>query len=258
MVKPKKYLGQHFLRDENIAQKTADSLSANDIQNVLEIGPGTGVLTKYLMNRAFNLHVIEIDDESIDYLKATYPELSDKIIHADFLKTDLTGLFNGEFAIIGNFPYNISNLILFKIYENRTLIPEMCGMFQKEVAERICSKPGSKVFGILSVLIQAFYDVEYLFTVSENVFFPPPKVKSAVIRMQRRDDYSLNCDEALFLKVVKTGFNQRRKTLRNSLKSLTDTRSIEDELFSKRPEQLNVESFVKLTNLIKKQIDQNG
>lgn len=253
-VRAKKHLGQHFLNDENIAKKIADTLTLNNYETVLEIGPGMGVLTKYLLEKDVDTYVIEIDTESVAYLQAHYLKLSNKIIEKDFLKYDLNQVFqNKPFAIIGNFPYNISSQILFKTLEMRDQIPEFSGMFQKEVAERACATHGNKTYGILSVLVQAFYDTEYLFTVSENVFTPPPKVKSGVMRMIRKENYSLPCDEKMFFRVVKTAFQQRRKTLRNSLKSfnLDDTiRAM--EIFNKRPEQLAVNDFIDLTLLIEK------
>ncbi len=253
-VKAKKHLGQHFLTDENIAEKIADSLSENRYEHVLEIGPGMGVLTKYLIKKKFTTTVIEIDKESIDYLKVHYLNLTNRIINDDFLKIDITKLFNGEqFAIIGNFPYNISSQIVFKTIEFRDQIPELCGMFQKEVAQRIAEKPGPKSYGILSVLTQAFYDVEYLFTVPPSVFNPPPKVDSGVIRLIRKDNFSLPVDVPFFFKVVKTAFNQRRKTLRNSLKSFQLSDKLrEDAIFAKRPEQLSVHQFIELTQSIVK------
>jgi 16S rRNA (adenine1518-N6/adenine1519-N6)-dimethyltransferase len=251
-VKAKKHLGQHFLNDESIAQRIADALTLNGYKIVLEIGPGMGVLTKYLLEKPIETYVIEIDTESVDYLRTHYLKLSDKIISQDFLKYDLSkDLSNEPFAIIGNFPYNISTQIVFKTLELRDQIPEFSGMFQKEVAERICSKKGSKVYGILSVLAQAFYDVEYLFTVDEHVFTPPPKVKSGVMRMIRKENYHLPCDEKLLFTVVKTAFNQRRKTLRNSLKSLNLSDNLrEDSIFDLRPEQISVEQFIELTQKI--------
>lgn len=251
-VQPKKYLGQHFLTDKNIAEKIVNSLSFENYSHVLEIGPGMGVLTDFLINQQkANLHVIEIDRESVAYLKEKYPALESNIISADFLKEDLKQYFTDTFAIIGNFPYNISSQIVFKIIENRDIVPESVGMFQKEVAERIVAKPGNKIYGILSVLTQAFYDIEYLFTVSEGVFNPPPKVKSAVIRMKRNNVSQLDCDEKLFFQVVKAGFNQRRKTLRNSLKSFGIT--TETDMLQKRAEQLSVKDFVYLTQLAEKE-----
>lgn len=251
-VKAKKHLGQHFLNDESIAQRIADSLTLQGYQKVLEIGPGMGVLTKYLLEKPIETYVIEIDTESVEYLQTHYLKLSDKIISQDFLKYDIAKAMGGEpFAIIGNFPYNISTQIVFKTLELRDQIPEFSGMFQKEVAERICSKSGSKVYGILSVLAQAFYDVEYLFTVDEHVFTPPPKVKSGVMRMIRKAQYQLDCDEKLLFTVVKTAFNQRRKTLRNSLKSLNLSENLrEDSIFDLRPEQISVEQFIGLTQKI--------
>ena len=248
-VRAKKHLGQHFLKDEFIAEKIANTLTEKGYKNVLEIGPGMGVLTKYLLKKKYTTSVIEIDTESIEYLKAHYLNLSSRIIEADFLKIDIQKIFKGEqFAIIGNFPYNISTQIVFKAIENRKFVTELCGMFQKEVAQRIAEKPGSKTYGILSVLTQAFFEVEYLFTVPPSVFNPPPKVNSGVIRLIRKDDYSLPVDVAFFFKVVKTAFNQRRKTLRNSLKSFQLSDKLrEDTIFALRPEQLSVHQFVTLT-----------
>jgi 16S rRNA (adenine1518-N6/adenine1519-N6)-dimethyltransferase len=256
-VKAKKHLGQHFLKDENIAQKIANTLSYEGYSKILEIGPGTGVLTKYLLDKTVTTFVIEIDTESVEYLKANFLNLSDRIIEKDFLKYDLTSTFKSEqFAVIGNFPYNISTQILFKTLEMRDQIPEFSGMFQKEVAKRICQTEGSKAYGILSVLTQAFYNVEYLFTVPPQVFSPPPKIESGVLRLKRKENYNLSCDEKLFYKVVKTGFNQRRKTLRNSLKSFNLSENLKaNVIFDKRPEQLSVKAFIELTNLIEN--DQN-
>lgn len=253
-VRAKKHLGQHFLNDESIASKIADSLSLEGYKHILEIGPGMGVLTKYLLKKDITTHVIEIDRESVDYLKANYLNLNDRIIEKDFLKYDLKEVFNDEpFAIIGNFPYNISSQILFKTLEMRDQIPEFSGMFQKEVALRICSKEGSKVYGILSVLTQAFYEAEYLFTVPPSVFNPPPKVDSGVLHLKRKENFTLTCDEKLFFKVVKIGFQQRRKTLRNSLKTFNLSDNLKaNVIFDQRPEQLSVEQFVLLTQLIEK------
>jgi 16S rRNA (adenine1518-N6/adenine1519-N6)-dimethyltransferase len=255
-VKAKKYLGQHFLKDENIAKNIADTLTETGYENVLEIGPGMGVLTKYLLEKKFTAWVIEIDDESVTYLQAHYLHLSNRIISGDFLKMDLSKLCGGKsFAIIGNFPYNISSQIIFKAIENKELVPEICGMFQKEVAQRITEKEGNKTYGILSVLTQAFYEAEYLFTVPPHVFNPPPKVESGVIRLIRKENFALPVNEALFFKVVKTAFNQRRKTMRNSLKSLQLSDKLrEDAIFAQRPEQLSVEQFIQLT----KSIEQDG
>ncbi len=251
-VKAKKHLGQHFLKDESIAKAIADTLSLEGYNDVLEIGPGMGVLTKYLLDKSTNTYVIEIDTESVVYLDANYPKLKDKIISKDFLKYNINQIFEGkQFAIIGNFPYNISTQIVFRTLEFRHQIPEFSGMFQKEVAERICEKKGSKTYGILSVLAQAFYDAEYLFTVDEHVFNPPPKVKSGVMRLRRKEDYSLPCGEKLFFTVVKTAFQQRRKTLRNSLKTLNLSDNLrEDKVLDLRPEQLSVEDFIALTQKI--------
>ena len=241
-VTPKKYLGQHFLKDECIAKKIVDAIQSN-CKNILEIGPGTGALTHFLLqdkNRSFS--VVEIDRESVEYLKKKYPNLH--IIIGDFLKLDLNNIYTEELIIIGNFPYNISSQIMFKILEHKNRVIELVGMFQKEVAERITSKPGKKSYGILSVLLQAFYDIDFLFTVNEDSFNPPPKVKSGVIRMVRNPQKKLHCDEILFKKVVKTAFNQRRKTLRNSLKSFSFTEEYRNNpIFALRPEQLSVEQF---------------
>jgi len=251
-VRAKKHLGQHFLKDENIAEKIADSLTEKGYDTVLEIGPGMGVLTKYLLKKDMTTYVIEIDTESVDYLKAHYLNLANRIISENFLKINISEYFKDKpFAIIGNFPYNISSQILFKTLENKHQIPEFCGMFQKEVAKRIVEKPGSKVYGILSVLTQAFYDTEYLFTVPPSVFNPPPKVDSGVIRLIRKENYTLPVDEKLFYKVVKTAFNQRRKTIRNSLKTFNLSDKLrEDAIFAKRPEQLSVQQFISLTQKI--------
>ena len=248
-VRAKKYLGQHFLRDEGIARQIADSLTGNT-HHVLEIGPGMGVLTKYLCNRPdLDFHAIEIDMESVDYLHQHYPSLH--VIEGDFLALDLTTLFPEPFAIIGNFPYNISSQILFKLYDNRNQVPELVGTFQKEVAERVAAPAGNKSYGILSVLLSAYYDIEYLFTVPEHVFTPPPKVKSAVIRMRRNGVQSLGCDEALFARVVKAGFNQRRKTLRNALQQLQmPLTGVPADLLAKRAEQLSVDQFVTVTQIL--------
>ncbi|MBT4869631.1 MAG: 16S rRNA (adenine(1518)-N(6)/adenine(1519)-N(6))-dimethyltransferase RsmA [Polaribacter sp.] len=260
-VKAKKHLGQHFLKDERIAKNIADALTEKGYENVLEIGPGMGVLTKYLLQKKAKVTVMEIDRESVAYLKDTFPiehiklnTSSDKfdIIAGDFLKFDLSKIFKKkQVAIIGNFPYNISTQIVFKAIENRAYVPEFSGMFQKEVAKRIAEKEGSKVYGILSVLTQAFFEVSYLFTVPPSVFDPPPKVDSGVIRLIRKKDYSLPVDEKLFFRVVKTAFNQRRKMLRSSLKSLNLSDSLkEDPIFAKRPEQLSVQEFIILTQKI--------
>ena len=260
-VRAKKHLGQHFLKDENIASKIADTLSYEGYEHLVEIGPGTGILTKYLLAKPVHLLALDLDRESIDYLNTSFlkeeAELSGRkekfeIVQGDFLKFDLLSHFgNNAFAVIGNFPYNISSQILFKVLELRSIIPEFAGMFQKEVAERICAGPGSKTYGILSVLTQAFYSTEYLFSVSPGVFSPPPKVESGVIRLQRRENYMLPCDEAMFFRVVKTAFNQRRKTLRNSLKAFDLSDNLkEDAIFGRRPEELAVADFTALTEKI--------
>ena len=248
-VKAKKFLGQHFLTDESVALRIVESLTGRT-PNLIEIGPGMGVLTKYLIqNSALNFHVIEIDRESVAWLHEHYPSLN--VIEGDFLKLDLNYLFHDTFAVIGNFPYNISSQILFRVFECRNQAIEVVGMFQKEVAERVAAGPGSKTYGILSVLLSAFYDIEYLFTVSEHVFNPPPKVKSAVIRLIRNDVKSLECDESLFVRVVKAGFNQRRKTLRNALRSAgLPIERVDEAFLSKRAEQLSVSEFVTITKII--------
>lgn len=260
-VKAKKYLGQHFLTDERIAENIANALTEEGYHHVLEIGPGMGVLTKYLLKKKVKTTVLELDKESVAYLKDVFPieqlhlnttKENFEIIEGDFLKKEIQQLFKQEqVAIIGNFPYNISSQIVFKAIENRAYVPEFAGMFQKEVAKRIAEKEGSKVYGILSVLTQAFYDVEYLFTVPPSVFNPPPKVDSGVIRLIRKKDYSLPVDEKLFFRVVKTAFNQRRKMLRSSLKSFKLSDSLkEDPIFARRPEQLSVQEFILLTEKI--------
>jgi len=244
-VRAKKHLGQHFLKDENIAAKIAGSLSS-DTKQVLEVGPGTGVLTKYLLKQNFEkLVAVEIDRESATFLRSNYPQLGEGLIETDFLRMDMTCLFVGQFSIIGNFPYNISSQIFFRILENHDRVNEAVGMIQKEVAMRIAALPGKKDYGILSVLLQAWYDIEYLFTVDSSVFIPPPKVQSAVIRLQRNQTQNLGCDEKLYLQVVKTAFNQRRKTLHNALKPLGEYNG---EFAGKRAEQLSVIQFVSLTN----------
>ncbi len=260
-VRAKKHLGQHFLKDEDIAKKIGNSLTENGYNTILEIGPGMGMLTKYLLEKKAKITVMEIDRDSVAYLKDDFKNehlnldtssSNFEIIEGDFLKQDLTTFFNKQqIAIIGNYPYNISSQIIFKAIEFREYVPELSGMFQKEVAKRIAEKEGSKVYGIISVLTQAFFDVEYLFTVPPAVFNPPPKVDSGVIRLVRKKDFSLSVDEKLFFRVVKTAFNQRRKMLRSSLKSfnLSDTLK-EDTIFAMRPEQLSVDEFIKLTHKI--------
>ena len=250
-VKPKKSLGQHFLKDNNIANKIVESLDQNS-KNVLEIGPGTGILTRFLIKKKYNLKLVEIDNESVLFLINQLGIDENIIIENDFLKLDLQKVFGGNnFSIIGNFPYNISSQIVFKILEYRTMVSEMCGMFQYEVAERICESEGTKKYGILSVLTQAFFDVELLFEVSNHLFIPPPKVNSAVILFKRKQVINLDCDEKLFFKIVKLSFQQRRKTIRNSLKKINLSNNLrEDSIFDNRPEQLSVNQFVKLTKLV--------
>jgi 16S rRNA (adenine1518-N6/adenine1519-N6)-dimethyltransferase len=257
-VRAKKHLGQHFLKDESIAKDIADALTENGYDHVLEIGPGMGVLTKYLLQKKPKITVMELDRDSVAYLKDVFPiehlnlntsKEKFEIIEGDFLKKEIQEIFQKkQVAIIGNFPYNISTQIVFKAIENREFVPEFAGMFQKEVAKRIAEKEGSKVYGILSVLTQAFFDVEYLFTVPPTVFDPPPKVDSGVIRFIRKKDYSLPVDEKIFFRVVKTAFNQRRKMLRSSLKSFNLSEALKEEpIFAKRPEQLSVQEFIVLT-----------
>ena len=259
-VKPKKKLGQHFLTDLNVAAQIADTVDACPEIPVLEVGPGMGVLTQFLLEKTRELRVVEIDRESVAYLHEHFPQLDGKVVAGDFLRMDLHTLFDGKpFVLTGNYPYDISTQIFFKMLDNKDLIPCCTGMIQREVALRIASEPGNKAYGILSVLIQAFYNVEYLFTVDEHVFNPPPKVKSAVIRMTRNEVDDLGCDEKLFRRVVKTVFNQRRKMLRVSLRQIipgnTDSEAFySQEIMTRRPEQLSVEEFVQLTNLVERQI----
>jgi len=250
MVQPKKHLGQHFLKDESICQDIAQALLGHgDYHQIIEVGPGTGALTKYLLqNSNCKTTVVEVDTESVVYLKNHYPGL--EILEENFLKLDFGKFPEGNLAVAGNFPYNISSQILFKVLEEKDRVTEVVGMFQKEVAERVAEKPGSKRYGILSVLLQAYYEIEYLFTVDEHVFDPPPKVKSGVIRLIRNEVSKLPCDEKQFKQVVKLAFNQRRKTLRNSLKSLLKDVDSTAPIFAERPEQLSVEQFVELTNLL--------
>lgn len=271
LVKPKKFLGQHFLKDLSIAKDIADTVDVCPDLPILEVGPGMGVLTQFIMQKNRPVKVVELDYESVAYLRENFPALEDNIIEDDFLKLNLEKLFDGKpFVLTGNYPYNISSQIFFKMLDYKDLIPCCTGMIQKEVAERIAAGPGSKTYGILSVLIQAWYHVDYLFTVHEHVFNPPPKVKSAVIRMTRNATESLGCDEALFKKIVKTCFNQRRKTLRNSIKPLfaeADQRRqqkgeavkdhsvfLQNEIFNKRPEQLSVADFIALTNAVTQEL----
>lgn len=259
LVKPKKFLGQHFLKDLQVAKDIADTIDTCPDIPVLEVGPGMGVLTQYLIPKKRPLKVVELDFESVAYLKENFAELGENIIEKDFLKMDLNSLFDGKpFVLTGNYPYNISSQIFFKMLDNKEIIPCCTGMIQKEVAERIAAKPGNKTYGILSVMIQAWYNVEYLFTVHEHVFNPPPKVKSAVIRMTRNETQELGCNEKLFKQIVKTTFNQRRKTLRNSISPILDKANplSADPIFNKRPEQLSVEDFIELTNRVEKALAQ--
>lgn len=255
-VRAKKHLGQHFLCDENIAKKIVNALPEGKIK-VVEIGPGSGVLTKYLLEKHNEFIALDLDQESIDYLKEQYSEKKDHFLFCDFLEADLLKIAGSEFMIIGNFPYNISSQIMFRVLEHRTHIPAVVGMFQKEVAQRLAEKPGTKTYGILSVLLQAYYKIEYLFTVHENVFSPQPKVKSAVIRLTRNEIKKLDCNEELFFKVVKTTFNQRRKQIRNSIRPILHELKSDHELLNKRPEQLSVEQFVELTNFTEKEMQQS-
>jgi 16S rRNA (adenine1518-N6/adenine1519-N6)-dimethyltransferase len=249
-VKAKKHLGQHFLKDETIAERIVDAALSSTQLPILEIGPGTGVLTKHLIEKE-NFFAIDIDTESIEYLKKNYPQQQDKILYGDFLELEISTLFPGKFSIIGNFPYNISSQIMFRVLDLRKQVDVVVGMFQKEVAERIAVKPGTKTYGILSVLLQAYYDIDYLFTVEPGSFNPPPKVRSAIIRLQRNKTEKLDCDEALFKTIVKASFNQRRKMLRNSLRSFIKNESLlSNSFFTKRPEQLSVKDFIELTNLL--------
>ena len=254
-VKPKKNLGQHFLTDLNVAKRIADTVDACPNIPILEIGPGMGVLTQYLVEKQRDVKAVEIDKESVAYLNEAFPILHDNIVRADFLQMNLEDIFSGkQFVLTGNYPYDISSQIFFKMLDNKNLIPCCTGMIQREVALRIAAQPGNKTYGILSVLIQAWYDVEYLFTVDEDVFNPPPKVKSAVIRMTRNNVSKLNCDEILFKRLVKTVFNQRRKMLRVSLRQMIPNKVHENfydqEVMTKRPEQLTIAQFVELTNMV--------
>ncbi len=253
IVRPKKQLGQHFLNDESIARRIVESLQLrNEYKTILEVGPGMGVLTKYLLeDKEHELFVIDIDKESIDYLQRHFAGLKGRIIEGDFLQVPLLELKNDSFAIIGNFPYNISSQILFRTLEFKDRVPELVGMFQKEVAERLAAKPRSKAYGILTILIQAVYKVEYLFTVDENVFIPPPKVKSGVVRLTRLERSPITCDPVLFTRLVKAGFNQRRKTLRNALKSFPVAPDFSGHVFfSQRAEELSIPEWVQLTDMI--------
>lgn len=252
-VKPKKFLGQHFLTDLGVARRIADTVDACPDIPVLEVGPGMGVLTQYIIPKDREFKVVEIDFDSVPYLHEHFPELGDNIIQGDFLQMNLHEAFEGRpFVLTGNYPYNISSQIFFKMVENRDIIPCCTGMIQKEVAERMAASPGSKAYGVLSVLIQAWYDVEYLFTVDEHVFNPPPKVKSAVICLKRNDKQSLGCDEQLFRRIVKTVFTMRRKMMRNGMRQMLGKESpmLADPIFTKRPEQLSVQDYIDLTNRV--------
>jgi 16S rRNA (adenine1518-N6/adenine1519-N6)-dimethyltransferase len=261
MVRAKKSLGQHFLKDKNITLKIVNSLDATT-GNILEVGPGTGVLTQFLLQRTENLKLVEIDRESVAFLRDTYsefrePRIDDKrkiaLYHDDFLEIELNNLYdNDSFSVIGNFPYNISTQIFFKVIEYKAIIPEVVGMVQKEVAERMIASPGKKTYGILSVLLQRWYNIEYLFTVDENVFIPPPKVKSAVIKMTRNDRQDMQCNENLFIRLVKTTFNQRRKIIKNSIKPLLGDKIYDCDFMNMRPEQLSIAQFIDFTNEIEK------
>ena len=256
-IKPKKFLGQHFLTDLSVAQRIANTVDAYPDIPILEVGPGMGVLTQYIIPKQRHFKVVEIDFDSVPYLHEHFPELGDNIIEGDFLKMDLQEVFDGKpFVLTGNYPYNISSQIFFKMVENRNLIPCCTGMIQKEVAERMAASPGGKTYGVLSVLIQAWYDVEYLFTVHENVFNPPPKVKSAVIRLIRNNKQTLGCDEQLFRRIVKTVFTMRRKMMRNGMKQILgkDSPMLADPMFTKRPEELSVQDYVDLTNRVEAEL----
>ena len=256
-IKPKKFLGQHFLTDLSVAQRIANTVDAYPDIPILEVGPGMGVLTQYIIPKQRPFKVVEIDFDSVPYLHEHFPELGDNIIEGDFLKMDLQEVFDGKpFVLTGNYPYNISSQIFFKMVENRNLIPCCTGMIQKEVAERMAASPGGKTYGVLSVLIQAWYDVEYLFTVHENVFNPPPKVKSAVIRLIRNNKQTLGCDEQLFRRIVKTVFTMRRKMMRNGMKQILgkDSPMFADPMFTKRPEELSVQDYVDLTNRVEAEL----
>jgi len=249
-VKAKKHFGQHFLTDKLIASRIVDSLKLENIDKVIELGPGMGILSEFLLKKDFDCFFVEIDNESVEYLNGKFPSIGDKIINKDFLKVDIESQFDGNLAIIGNFPYNISSQILFKVLDSKDKILEVVGMFQKEVAERVISKPGSRIYGIISVFVQAYYDTEYILTLGPESFSPPPKVNSSVIRLVRNQVKKLDCDEQLFKRVVKSTFNQRRKMIRNGLKSLGNIDGFDSEFLTIRPEQLGVSEFVKLTNQI--------
>jgi len=249
-VRAKKKFGQHFLNDRSIAEAIVNSLKMVEIDQVIELGPGMGVLTEFILQKPYESVFIEIDKEAINYLNETYPQIQGRLIDSDFLKVDLDERFKGNLALIGNFPYNISSQILFRMLEHKERVLELVGMFQKEVADRVIAPPGSKVYGIISVFVQAYYDTENLFNLGPEKFSPPPKVNSAVIRLQRNKVAKLDCDEKLFFKIVKQTFNQRRKMIRNTLKSFGIGEGFESEFLTERPEQLSVEDFVKLTRQV--------
>ena len=260
-IKPKKFLGQHFLTDLSVAQRIADTVDACPDIPVLEVGPGMGVLTQFIIPKQRPFKVVEIDFDSVPYLHEHFPQLGDNIIEGDFLRMDLEKVFDGKpFVLTGNYPYNISSQIFFKMVENRHLIPCCTGMIQKEVAERMAASPGGKTYGVLSVLIQAWYDVEYLFTVHENVFNPPPKVKSAVIRLTRNNKQVLGCDEQLFRRIVKTVFTMRRKMMRNGMKQILgkDSPMLTDPMFTRRPEELSVQDYIDLTNRVEAELNRQA
>jgi len=256
-IKAKKKLGQHFLKDKKIAEKIVNSLTNANLDHVLEIGPGMGILSEFLLKKDYKTSFVEIDNESVEFLRQNFPEMNDKIIHQDFLKMNMLNIQGENIGIIGNFPYNISSQILFRVFENRNRIKELVGMFQLEVAKRVISKPGNKVYGILSVLIQAFYHTNEILTLEPGDFNPPPKVKSMVIRLERNNVKQLDCDEKLFFRIIKATFNHRRKTIRNSLKSLMNINDFQSEYLGQRPEQLSVEEFVSLTNEVEKHLYNN-
>lgn len=251
MVRPKKHLGQHFLKDKTVAAKIADALTGHGgYESVLEVGPGTGVVTELLLDKEYQVHAIEMDTESVEYLKQNIIQLTDNLIEGDFLRLDLDSITTDKLCVIGNFPYNISSQIFFKVLDNRNKIPECIGMIQKEVAVRIAAEPGSKIYGILSVLLQAYYNIELLHKVPPGVFHPPPKVDSAIVRLKRNDVKQLDCDEKKFAQVVKAAFNQRRKTLRNALKTFTFVTAPNEHLLTLRAERLTVEDFVHITKCV--------
>lgn len=254
-VKAKKKFGQHFLKDKAIAEKIVDALKADNIDHVVELGPGMGVLTEFILKKDYDSSFIEIDEDAINYLCHTFPEIRNRLVNMDFLKVDLEANFSGKLALIGNFPYNISSQILFKMVEHREKVLELVGMFQKEVADRVIAKPGNKVYGIISVFVQAYYGTEHVMDLGPEQFSPPPKVNSSVIRLIRNSVTNLGCDEKLFARVVKQTFNQRRKMIRNTLKSFGEMDGFVSEYLTQRPEQLGVDDFIKLTNEVAAHIE---